>query len=146
MLLCLMCNAIIGLLFPTSFILNSKYLLINFCFQDRIGTISSSSSSFQNNSSSRSPPVSLSEFQPPYFPPPLTQLSQEHQQMFNSLPVSPPSLQLNSSLPSLVTLPPASADSFPVTSSLQTSLQSFTSQQTRRLTHDSSSPLSLVRR
>ena len=119
------------------------YLRLNFLmFQDRIGSLSSSSSMVP----SRSPPVtsSLSEFQPPYFPPPLTQLTQEQQQMFSSLPVSLASLQPTPCLPSLVTLPPASSDSF---QSNSTSLQSFSSnsQANRRLTQDSPSPLSLVK-
>jgi len=99
------------------------------------------------SSGSRSPPpVHMSELQPPYFPPPLPPLTPEQQQIFSQLPVSLASLQPASSsslslssLPSLVTLPPASSDSFPASSSsLQTSFSV-----NRRLT-DSSSPLSVV--
>ena len=64
--------------------------------------------------------------------------------MFSSLPVSLASLQPTPCLPSLVTLPPASTDSFqPQTIS---GLQSFSSNSAanRRLTQDSPSPLSLV--
>jgi len=63
--------------------------------------------------------------------------------MFSSLPVSLASLQPTPCLPSLVTLPPASSDSF---QSNSTSLQSFSSnsQANRRLTQDSPSPLSLA--
>ena len=75
---------------------------------------------------------------PPYFPPPpglssVLGLSQEQQTLFNSLPVSLASLQ-----PSVSQLP-TSNDGFHVSSS---SLQSFSQQ--RRLTLDSSSPLSIV--
>ena len=103
-------------------------------FQDRIGPISTSSAGFPPVTRT---PVSVSEFQPPYFPPPFTQ-----EQVFGSLPASLSSLQ--TSLPSLpttvthLTLPPA--DPYQVT----TTLQSFQTNQQRRLTQDSSSPLSLV--
>jgi len=102
--------------------------------EDRIGPISTSSAGFPPVTRT---PVSVSEFQPPYFPPPFTQ-----EQVFGSLPASLSSLQ--TSLPSLpttvthLTLPPA--DPYQVT----TTLQSFQTNQQRRLTQDSSSPLSLA--
>jgi len=101
---------------------------------DRIGPISTSSAGFPPVTRT---PVSVSEFQPPYFPPPFTQ-----EQVFGSLPASLSSLQ--TSLPSLpttvthLTLPPA--DPYQVT----TTIQSFQTNQQRRLTQDSSSPLSLA--
>lgn len=86
---------------------------------DRLGPSPSSSSIFQIPSRSAG---SSSDFQPPYFPPPLTQ---EQHQLFSSLPVSLASLQPE--------------PTYPVTS-----LQSFTSGHTRRLTEESSSPNSLA--
>merc|ERR1712038_1488946 len=93
---------------------------------DRIGASPSSSSIFQTPSRSAG---TTSDFQPPYFPPPL---SQEQQQLFSSLPVSLASLQ-----PSLT--PVSSEPSYPVTT-----LSSFPSGHTRRLTEESSSPNSLA--
>ena len=101
-------------------------IIMYLMFQDRIGASPASSSIFQTPSRSAG---SSSDFQPPYFPPPL---SQEQQQLFSSLPVSLASLQ-----PSLA--PVSSEPGYPVTS-----LSAFPSGHTRRLTEESSSPNSLV--
>lgn len=104
---------------------------------DRIGASPSSTSIFQATSRSS---VSASDFQPPYFPPPL---SQEQQQLFSSLPAS---LQPSTSLPSLPSLTPVSHVNLPSSEPPYpvNSLQSFPSSHTRRLTGDSSSPNSLA--
>ena len=54
------------------------------------------------------------------------------------------SYHLVSSLPSLVTLPPASTDSFQTAQAASGLSQAFSSNSNRRLTQDSPSPLSLV--